>query len=202
MIFFSFNKSRLATVWGGFSTEWYGRLLANDQVIAAALLSLKIALSSATLATLLGTMAGMALARFRRFHGRTLFSGLVGQGVPAAVARQVSDLPPVGSLFAAFLGHNPIQSLLAPTGALGSLSRADSATLTGRQFFPHLMSTPFHHGLVIVFSAAAAMTFVGAIASLLRGSTYVHVDEPAPEVSTARAPGALEGDDLERAVGA
>jgi putrescine transport system permease protein len=57
MIFFSFNKSRLATVWGGFSTEWYGRLLANDQVIAAALLSLKIALISATLATLLGTMA-------------------------------------------------------------------------------------------------------------------------------------------------
>jgi putrescine transport system permease protein len=77
MIFFSFNKSRLATVWGGFSTEWYGRLLANDQVIAAALLSLKIALISATLATLLGTMAGMALARFRRFSGRTLFSGLV-----------------------------------------------------------------------------------------------------------------------------
>src|SRR5262245_22256686 len=77
MIFFSFNKSRLATVWGGFSTEWYGRLLSNDQVIAAALLSLKIALISATLATIFGTMAGMALARFRRFTGRTLFSGLV-----------------------------------------------------------------------------------------------------------------------------
>jgi putrescine transport system permease protein len=77
MIFFSFNKSRLATVWGGFSTEWYGRLFSNEQVIAAALLSLKIALISATLATILGTMAGMALARFRRFGGRTLFSGLV-----------------------------------------------------------------------------------------------------------------------------
>jgi putrescine transport system permease protein len=76
MIFFSFNKSRLATVWGGFSTEWYGRLFSNDQVIAAALLSLRIALISATLATVLGTMAGMALARFRRFAGRTLFSGL------------------------------------------------------------------------------------------------------------------------------
>jgi putrescine transport system permease protein len=77
MIFFSFNKSRLATVWGGFSTEWYARLFSNDQVIAAALLSLKIALISATLATIFGTMAGMALARFRRFTGRTLFSGLV-----------------------------------------------------------------------------------------------------------------------------
>jgi putrescine transport system permease protein len=77
MIFFSFNKSRLATVWGGFSTQWYGKLLHNDQIIKAAVLSLEIALLSATLATILGTMAGIALARFKRFHGRTLFSGLV-----------------------------------------------------------------------------------------------------------------------------
>ncbi|MCB1377936.1 MAG: ABC transporter permease subunit [Alphaproteobacteria bacterium] len=77
MIVFSFNRSRLATVWGGFSTQWYGKLLSNDQVIKAALLSLKIALVSATLATILGTMAGLALARFRTFRTRTLFSGLV-----------------------------------------------------------------------------------------------------------------------------
>jgi putrescine transport system permease protein len=77
MIFFSFNKSRLATVWGGFSTQWYGKLFSNSQVIDAALLSLKIALLSATLATILGTMAGIALARFRQFRGRALLSGLV-----------------------------------------------------------------------------------------------------------------------------
>ncbi len=77
MIFFSFNNSRLATVWGGFSTKWYGKLLANDKIIDAAILSLKIALLSATVATILGTMAGIALARFRRFRGRTLLSGLV-----------------------------------------------------------------------------------------------------------------------------
>jgi putrescine transport system permease protein len=77
MIVFSFNKSRLATVWGGFSTEWYWKLFANKQVINAALLSLEIALVSATIATILGTMAGIALARFRRFRGRTLFSGFV-----------------------------------------------------------------------------------------------------------------------------
>lgn len=77
MIVFSFNDSRLATVWGGFSTRWYGALLRNDQVIEAALLSLRIALVSATAATILGTMAGVALARVRRFRGRTLFSGLV-----------------------------------------------------------------------------------------------------------------------------
>lgn len=77
MMFFSFNKSRLATVWGGFSTEWYWKLFANKQVINAAILSLEIALVSATIATILGTMAGIALARFRRFRGRTLFSGFV-----------------------------------------------------------------------------------------------------------------------------
>ncbi len=77
MMFFSFNRSRLATVWGGFSTQWYGKLFSNSQVIDAALLSLRIALLSATLATILGTMAGLALARFRRFRGRALLSGLV-----------------------------------------------------------------------------------------------------------------------------
>jgi putrescine transport system permease protein len=77
MIFFSFNKSRLATVWGGFSTEWYGKLFSNQQILSAALLSLEIALLSATIATLLGTFAGLALARFRQFRGRSILSGLV-----------------------------------------------------------------------------------------------------------------------------
>jgi putrescine transport system permease protein len=77
MIVFSFNKSRLATVWGGFSTEWYWKLFQNDQIINAAILSLEIAFVSATIATILGTMAGIALARFRRFRGRTMFSGLI-----------------------------------------------------------------------------------------------------------------------------
>lgn len=77
MIVFSFNRSRLATVWGGFSTQWYGKLLQNDQVWRAAILSLEIALLSATFATILGTMAGISLARFKRFRGRTVFSGLV-----------------------------------------------------------------------------------------------------------------------------
>lgn len=77
MIVYSFNASRLATVWGGFSTKWYVSLLSNDKVIDALFLSLKIALISATVATILGTMAGIALARFTKFRGRVLFSGLV-----------------------------------------------------------------------------------------------------------------------------
>ena len=77
VIFYSFNESRLATVWGGFSTKWYGELFRNDQVLEAAALSLRIAATSATFATVLGTMAGLALVRFGRFRGRTIFSGMV-----------------------------------------------------------------------------------------------------------------------------
>jgi putrescine transport system permease protein len=77
MIAFSFNNSRLATVWGGFSVRWYARLFRNEQILDAALLSVQIAVMSATFATILGTMAGLSLARFARFRGRTLFSGLV-----------------------------------------------------------------------------------------------------------------------------
>ena len=77
MIVYSFNASRLATVWGGFSTKWYVSLWSNDKVIDALILSLKIALVSATLATILGTLAAIALVRMGKFRGRTLFSGLV-----------------------------------------------------------------------------------------------------------------------------
>ncbi len=77
LIIFSFNRSRLVTVWGGFSTQWYWKLFQNDQILKAAVLSLEIAVVSATLATILGTMGGITLARFRRFRGRTVFSGLV-----------------------------------------------------------------------------------------------------------------------------
>lgn len=77
MVVYSFNASRLATIWGGFSTKWYVALWNNPQIIRAAVLSLQIALLSATFATILGTMAGIAMARFRRFRGRVLFSGMV-----------------------------------------------------------------------------------------------------------------------------
>lgn len=77
VVVYSFNDSRIATVWGGFSTRWYAELWRNDEVLEAGILSLQIALTSATLATILGTMAGLALARFGRFRGRALFSGMI-----------------------------------------------------------------------------------------------------------------------------
>jgi putrescine transport system permease protein len=76
LIAFSFNESRLVTVWGGFSTKWYGELFRNEQVLSAAWLSFKIAAMNATGATVLGTLAGLALARFGRFRGRPLLTGL------------------------------------------------------------------------------------------------------------------------------
>jgi len=77
LILFSFNASKLVTVWGGFSTQWYVALLQNDQLIASAWISLKVALVSGLLATVLGTFAAIALARFGRFRGRTAFASMI-----------------------------------------------------------------------------------------------------------------------------
>ncbi len=77
LIIYSFNESRLVTVWSGWSTRWYGELLQNDQMLSAAGLSLRIAAVTATFAVALGTIAGLTLARFGRFRGRTLFSGMI-----------------------------------------------------------------------------------------------------------------------------
>ncbi|MFC0557227.1 MFS transporter [Planotetraspora thailandica] len=98
-----------------------------------------------------------------------LNTGLQQHGVSAAVAHQVAGLPPVATLFAAQLGINPIQHLLQPTGALSSLSAGQVADLTGRQFFPHLISSAFHDGLVVVFAVGAALALLAALASALRG---------------------------------
>ncbi len=77
LVIYSFNESRLVTVWSGFSTKWYGELWSNEALLAAAGLSLQVAAVSATLSVILGTCAGLALTRFGRFRGRTLFGGLI-----------------------------------------------------------------------------------------------------------------------------
>jgi MFS family permease len=100
-----------------------------------------------------------------------LSSGLQAQGVSADVAQQVADLPPVGSLFAAFLGYNPIAELLEPYHALQQPG-VNAEVLTGQTFFPHLIIEPFHSGLVVVFVAAAIMMVIGLIASLFNPGRY------------------------------
>jgi MFS family permease len=97
-----------------------------------------------------------------------LNAGLVAQGVPASQAHQISSLPPIGSLFAAFLGYNPIQQLL-PSAQAAHVSTQHYAYLTGQGFFPHLISGPFGHGLHLAFYMAAAVCFLGTVFSILRG---------------------------------
>jgi hypothetical protein len=111
---------------------------------------------------------------------QALTSGLTAQGVPAETASRVADVPPVGTLFAAFLGYNPIRELLGDQ-VLDALPPANERTLTGHEFFPDLVSGPFHHGLVIVFWMAIAMSVVGALASLLSGSWKSTARQRAPD---------------------
>ena len=102
----------------------------------------------------------------------TLVRGLVAHGVPQAVADQVGGLPPTSILFAAFLGYNPIETLLGPD-ALAQLTPDNRAALTGHSFFSDLISQPFHAGLAEAFIFAALMCLIAAAASWSRGGRYV-----------------------------
>ena len=106
-----------------------------------------------------------------------MFHGLVAHGVPASAASRVSHLPPVSILFAAFLGYNPMQHLLGPS-VLSHLPASSAAAITGRSFFPSLISTPFRDGLheALLFAVIACMVAAGA--SALRGGKYVYSDVP------------------------
>src|SRR5947209_3748066 len=120
----------------------------------------------------------------------SLQSGLQAHGVPAAAATKIAHLPPVASLFAAFLGYNPIQQLLGPT-LLHHLPAAQVAALTGRSFFPHLMSTPFSSALSTAFTFSFIACLIAAGASWLRGGKYhyeAEPEEPARQASEAPRP--------------
>jgi MFS family permease len=134
----------------------------------------------------IGVFFSLMIAGLSTTLPAALRGGLTAHHVSAATADAVAAQPPVGSLFAAFLGFNPIQTLVG-NQTLDSLPPSDRATLTGQEFFPNLISAPFHHGLVIVFTVAIAMSLIGAFASLFRGTRYVYteVTVPKPDVVTA-----------------
>lgn len=106
----------------------------------------------------------------------TLASGLIMNGVPSNAASTIAHLPPTAALFGAFLGYNPIGALLPPT-VLQTISPAHKAVLLGKAFFPHLISTPFMDGLHAVFYISAALCFVAAAASLMRGKRVIYGQE-------------------------
>jgi MFS family permease len=107
----------------------------------------------------------------------SLAVGLEAHGVPTATAAQISHLPPVSVLFAAFLGYNPVKELVGPH-VLAHLSAANSTALTGRSFFPTLISGPFHRGLHEAFLFAIVACLVAAAASWSRGVRYIHGEAP------------------------
>jgi MFS family permease len=137
----------------------------------------------------IGVFFSLMIAGLASNLPRTLTSGLQHQGVAPGAAHQIGNLPPVSSLFAAVLGVNPVQHLLASMHALASLSEASQRVLTGREFFPDLISGPFHQGLVIVFAVAAALSLLAGLASLLRGGRAVTpppTEQERPEPATRR----------------
>jgi MFS family permease len=104
-----------------------------------------------------------------------LAHGLIAEGVPAGQAQKVANLPPIGSLFAAFLGFNPIQTLL-PHHVLAALGSAKASYLTGRTFFPHLISSSFQRGLGLAFDFAAGTAVVAGVVSWTRGARFIHAE--------------------------
>jgi MFS family permease len=124
----------------------------------------------------IGMFFSLMIAGLASSLPHTMSSGLIAQGVPAAVAHKLAGLPPVGSLFAAFLGYNPIRTLM-PASVLHALPVARAQYVTGKTFFPKLISGPFIHGLRIVFTASLVMSLIAAAASWLRGGKYVHEEE-------------------------
>jgi MFS family permease len=132
----------------------------------------------------IGVFFSLMIAGLASTLPQTLSSGLTARGAPGPVADNLAHLPPVSTLFAAFLGDNPIGHLLGGNGVLRSIPATDAATLTGNRFFPELISAPFHHGLVIVFGTAAGMALIAAIASALRGGRYFHTEQDTSEDKT------------------
>ncbi len=123
----------------------------------------------------IGVFFSLMIAGLAASLPTTLYGGLVTHDVPPSVARGISNLPPVASLFGALLGYNPMASLI-PAQVLHALPASQAAVITGKTFFPHLIEGPFQAGLTIVFVAAAIMALVAAGASWMRGTRYVHED--------------------------
>jgi MFS family permease len=152
------------------SSSIMGSVPARDRGAAS---GMRATFQNSGTAVSIGVVFTLMIAGLSSSLPSTLTNGLTKVGVPSGVAHQVGSLPPVSSLFASVLGVNPIQHLLAPSGVLAKLPAASQALLTGRTFFPSLLSGPFHNGLIIVFSVSAALSVLAGLASLLRGKSRV-----------------------------
>ncbi len=176
------------------SSSIMGSVPARDRGAAS---GMRATFQNSGTAVSIGVVFTLMIAGLSSSLPSTLTGGLVKLGVPGGIARQVATLPPVSSLFASVLGVNPIQHLLAPSGVLAKLPAASQAALTGRTFFPSLLSGPFHSGLIIVFSVSAVLSVLAGLASLLRGKRQAApgFDRQAGRVSQLAADEAATAED-------
>jgi MFS family permease len=170
------------------SSSIMGAVPARDRGVAS---GMRATFQNSGTAVSIGIVFTLMIAGLSGTLPASLGSGLTRLGVPSALAHQVATLPPVASLFASVLGVNPIQHLLAPTGILSSLPAASQAALTGRSFFPSLISGPFHSGLLVVFSVSAGLSVLAGLASLLRGTRKAAdaPESPGPAAGQAQPAG-------------
>ena len=125
-----------------------------------------------------------------------LYGRLTSAGIPAGVATQISGIPPIGALFAAFLGYNPMATLI-PASVLAGLPSAARSTVLANSFFPQLLADPFHDGLQIAFTVCVVLSLGAAAASWLRGRRYIHdyevgkAEAPARELASDPAAGLM-----------
>jgi hypothetical protein len=178
------------------SSSIMGSVPARDRGVAS---GMRATFQNSGTALSIGVVFTLMIAGLSSSLPSTLTSGLTRLGVPSGVAHQVATLPPVASLFASVLGVNPIQHLLAsfspvgtnqPAGVLAKLPAASQRALTGREFFPSLLSGPFHSGLIVVFGVSAALSVLAGLASLLRGGRpadgpFSPAEQPEPAIKRA-----------------
>ena len=137
---------------------------------------MRVTFSSVGMPLSMGLFFTLLVAGLNAKVPTAMFRGLVAHGIPVAKATALAHVPPLGYIFAAFLGYNPLKSLLGPA-VLSHLPPAQAADLTGRSFFPHLIGPSFVHGLSLILTFAIIMSLIAAIASAFRGGKYVHEDD-------------------------
>jgi len=150
------------------SSSIVGSVPADDRGVASGMRS---TFQNSGTAISIGVFFTLVIAGLAASLPTTLRAGLLHAGVPHVIAAKLAGLPPVSSMFGALLGINPIEHLLSQYHALHYLSPVGRQALTGRAFFPHLISAPFPDGLIVVFATAAGLSAVAAVASLMRGPT-------------------------------
>lgn len=160
---------------------------ANQRGVAS---GMRATIMNGGMALSIGIFFSLMIAGLSGTLPNAMRSGLTGQGVPGDIANQLASTPPVGSLFATFLGYNPFKEMI-PAHVLNQPG-VNGSTITGQEFFPHLISGPFHSGLIAVFIAAAVMLLLGSIASWFAKGDYV-TDEAA-ELAEAAREGIVDAD--------